>query len=185
MAQVFPISRHASFGVAGEDKIGRWLISRGTSVARFHWIKGSYKGPRIETPAGELVTPDMLAFRLNRCTWIEAKSKAAFTWHRITETWQTGVDIPKWRDYLAVRRTFGFPVWLLFLSEDEVPHQYDLDAGSPYTCPTGLYGREVRALACAVDHYHDGWGKDGMVYFRESSFKRLATKEEVDACSSI
>ena len=118
-------------GLAGESAISEWLKSRGYSVLPvYEKLFDTGKGPQLYTPEGNLIAPDLLVYNGDRVRWIEAKHKSAFTWHRKTERWVTGVDLKHYADYCRVDDESPWPVWLLFLHEGgqarelrEVPHR--------------------------------------------------------------
>ena len=127
-----------------------------------------YKGPRLLMARGrDLVAPDMLAFRAGRILWIEAKHKTVFSWHRKTSRWVTGIDMHQYSQYQQVAKVHPIPLWLLFL------HQQSVSDG-PGPCPTGLYGQRIDVLKGCENHRHENWGKSGMVYWGESSLKKMA-----------
>ena len=109
-----PFNESLAFGKIGESDIARWLRSRGTSVLPVYEKEiDEGKGPQFFAPNGEYVAPDM--FCLPQCEWIEAKHKKVFTWHRISGTWQTGIDLRHWEEYKRVQEISKRRVWLFFL----------------------------------------------------------------------
>lgn len=170
-----------AMGRAGESLIARWLMRKGYNVLPAYEIAESqFKGPRIFSVERDLVAPDLLAFRQKRVLWVEAKSKAAFTWHRLSGTYQDGIDKRHWLDYLELRRRMPWDLWLLFL---HAPGGLAKDNPEGMVPPSGLFGGEIRRLAECIDHESDRWGSSGMVYWRCSNLtvdgKPLATHEEV------
>jgi len=176
-------------GKVGESLIANWLKRRGYNVLPAYEIaEPEFKGPRIFSVERDLVAPDLLAFRFwqeqrreqKRVLWVEAKSKAAFTWHRISQTYQDGIDKRHWLDYLELRRRMPWDLWLLFL---HAPGGLAKDNPEGMVPPSGLFGGEIRRLAECIDHESDRWGSSGMVYWRCSDLtvdgKPLATHEEV------
>lgn len=172
-------------GLIGESLIARWLNARRWNVLPAYQVEvDNGKGPRFYTAtAGALVTPDMLAIRDGQVWWVEAKTKSAFTWHRLTETWQTGIDRRHWLEYLKVREITPFPIWLLFLHR---PDKAAKDTPSGKISPSGLYGQEIGYLCEHVDHEHENHGPTGMVYWQEQSLTKIATyREVVDAAQNF
>ena len=174
-------NRSASFaqsleaGQIGEGLIARWLIRRGSSVLPAYQIEIQHgKGPRFFTPDGVFVSPDLLVFSGEKVTWIEAKTKSAFTWHRISRTWQTGIDLRHWHDYVKVDMLSNWPVWLMFLQRPGVAK----DTPPGMVCPAGLFGNEVSRLVGSVHHEHEGHGPSGMVYWTDDALKKLADISE-------
>jgi len=172
-----------NFGRIAENKIAQWLIATDRFVLPVYETEteADAKGPRVFLCNGSLVAPDLLVFTKLRATWVEAKRKSHFTWHKKTATWQTGIDLPCYEHYLRIADGSPFPLWLLFLHEDHRPDVRDIHAGCDPECPTGLYGENIQKLRKMEDHRHPNWGRRGMVYWRESALKRLASIDEVNA----
>lgn len=69
------------FGKIGESDIAYWLRDRNNCVLPIYEKEiDEGKGPRLFSPNGEHIVPDMLV--LPEVEWIEAKHKSVFTWHR-------------------------------------------------------------------------------------------------------
>jgi len=143
-------------------------------------VEPEYKGPRIFSVEGDLVAPDLFLFNRERAFFAEVKSKAAFTWHRLTRSYQDGIDRRHWMDYLKLRHRMPWPLWLLFL---HAPGGEAKDNPKGMIPPSGLFGGEVLPLARCIDHESDRWGSGGMVYWRCEDLmiagKPFATYEEV------
>ncbi len=107
--------------------------------------------------------------------WVEAKHKTAFSWHRLTERWVTGIDLRHYEHYLRVAMKTPWPVWLLFL------HEGGQAKDSPAESPAGLFGNELLFLSAHENHRSDKWGRSGMVYWAEASLKKLAGLELLTA----
>lgn len=133
------------------------------------------KGPQLFMSDGGLIAPDLFAFRPDgsKVYWVEAKHKTAFTWHRITERWVTGIDMRHYGDYCKVAESSPWPVWLMFL------HEGGQAKDSPPNSPSGLFGNTLDFLKTHENHRHANWGPSGMVYWAEGSLRKLATLEEV------
>lgn len=169
-------------GKVGEDVIVKWLRRRGNTVIPTCDVLGGKSGPRLFTPEAELIMPDLLVWKSGTTRWIEAKTKGHFTWHRMTRTWQTGIDQHHYEDYLRVWRNFNedWEIWLLFLHETATPSISDQLWGCPPLCPVGLFGNRISVLK---DHVRPDprWGRHGMVYWRESDLQLLARSEDLVA----
>lgn len=165
-------------GLIGEGIIAKWLNRHGWNVLPAYEIEQqSGKGPRLFTATmGRLVAPDMLVFNRKKIVWIEAKTKSAFTWHRLSQSFQTGIDQNHWKQYLSVNAVTPFPIWLLFLHRSGNAAK---DTPNGKTSPSGLYGQEIINLRGTIDHIHDGWGRHGMVYWKESAFLKICTHNEL------
>lgn len=168
-------AKQLDWGQAGESAIARWLRKRGNTVLPvYEKIIDNGKGPRLFMPDRVLIAPDLLVLRTQDAYWVEAKRKRAFTWHRITRQWVTGIDLHHYRDYCQVDECSPFPVWLLFLQEDGQAKD------SPGNSPTGLFGNRLSILKRCVHHTHSNWGSSGMVYWDVSALRFLATLKDVE-----
>ena len=160
--------RRLSQGRAVESLIAQFLMRQHYLIfPAYEIIQHEHKGPRVFSAESELVAPDLLVFRFwgekKRVFWAEAKSKEAFTWHRISQTYQDGIDKRHWLDYLELRRRMPWDLWLLFL---HAPGGVAKDNPEGMVPPSGLFGGEIQQLARCVDHEADNYGKGGMVYWR-------------------
>jgi hypothetical protein len=161
-------------GQLGESAIANFLISRGWGVLPAYQVEtDSGKGPRLFGGFGQLICPDLLVFRGSKVYWIEAKHKSSFTWHRLSQTWQTGIDKRHWLDYLRVGEQTPFPVWLLFLHRNGMAK----DTPEGLVSPSGLYGNSISYLRDNVHHESAEWGHSGMVYWTEGALKRIGAVE--------
>ena len=161
------------FGQIGESAISRWLIDRGNTVLPTYEMEiDRGKGPRVFSPAGALVSPDLCVIRDGRIVWVEAKHKTVFSWRRNRPgpRWETGVDLHHWRQYIQVQEITAAPVWLLFLHRKATPSDLDLPYIPPGAiCPTGLFGISLdAAIRCVREckRYADGmayWGADDLI----------------------
>lgn len=149
-----------------------WLRSRGWHILPVYEKEiNNGKGPRLFFPNDtQFVAPDILAFRSDSTLWIEAKTKSVFSWHRKTGKWVTGIDLHHYNQYQRVANASPWPVWLLFL------HKFEREATrtEPWPCPTGLYGGLLGNLINCENHRHQNWGRSGMVYWAESSLKKIS-----------
>ena len=156
------------YGHVGESRIASWLRARGNSVLPVYEIeKQTGKGPRLFAPDRQIIAPDMLVFKGNSAYWIEAKHKTAFSWHRITERWVTGIDLKHYGDYCLIDDYSPFPVWLIFL------HDGGQARDSPAESPKGMFGNTLKILRDKENHRHENWGKSGMVYWAINVLRRL------------
>ena len=161
-------------GRAGESAIARWLKSRGASVLPvYEKVMDDGKGPRLFTPMGQFVAPDLVVFKQGGVMWIEAKHKEAFSWYRIGKRWTTGIDLHHYRDYQDVARIVQCPVWLLFL------HRGGQAKDSPSVSPSGLYGNDLAYLKEHESHTSPHWGRHGMVYWAITDLRALAPLSEL------
>jgi len=174
-------SQARRYGLAGESAIAKWLRGRGFSVLPvYEKIIDTGKGPQLYVPDGTLIATDLFAFNGSKALWIEAKHKTAFTWHRLTQRWVTGIDLRHYADYCRLDELSPWPVWLLFL------HDGGQAKDSPPDSPAGLFGNSLAVLRKHENHQSDNWGKTGMVYWAIDSLIKLATLDELNSvdCAS-
>lgn len=164
-----------TMGKTGEGIIAQWMKRQGYNVLPvYEKEQGDYKGPALYTVDGSLVAPDMVIFKQNgKAAWIEAKTKSAFTKHRITGRWVTGIDLRHYEQYIQVQQVSPWPVWLLFL------HFPGQAKDSPAGCPYGLFGQSITYLQQHENHRHPNGGHGGMVYWAHDTLKKIAELHEV------
>jgi len=155
-------------GKAGETEISQWLMGRGFNILPIYEVlQGNYKGPTLYAADGrKIIAPDLLAFNGQKIIWFEAKHKTAFTWHRISQRFVTGIDLHHYEQYQQIETLVDWPVWLLFLHKGGQAKDSD-------PSPAGLYGNELSALRKCENHRHENHGKTGMVYWAEKSLRKL------------
>ena len=160
-------------GIVGETKIANWFKRKGYSILPVYEVEmDSGKGPRLLTPTRSLIAPDMVVYKGDKCYWIEAKHKTAFSWHRLTGKWVTGIDIKHYEHYCEIDSNSPWHVWLLFLQRGG---QAKDSPGSP----AGLYGNTLKRLRQCENHRHANWGKHGMVYWAIDNLMLIAELDEV------
>lgn len=171
--------KQLEFGKIGESKIAMYLMSRGNSVLPvYEKLDDDKVGPRLYTPDENIIAPDMLIWKGQTLSWIEAKHKSVFSWHRKTRRWVTGIDLRHYQDYLRLAYSnIKWPIWLLFLHEIDEPDERDKPY-CPEKCPIGLYGNNIMALEKDENHRHDNWGNSGMVYWDEKTLIKIETLDE-------
>lgn len=173
-ASSLTFSDSLSFGRAAESDIATWVRSRGWSVLPvYETLMETGKGPQLFTPLEGLIAPDMLIFKGDKALWIEAKHKTAFSWHRMTRRWCTGIDLRHYADYCKVADSSPWPVWLLFL------HRGGQAKDSPPESPAGLFGNTLEFLRDHEHHRHSNYGRSGMVYWELDRLVLLAALETV------
>ncbi len=157
------------FGKAGESLIAQWLISKGYDILPvYEKIIDTGKGPQVFTLKGAYIAPDLLAFSKAKTLWIEAKHKTAFSWHRISQHWVTGIDLRHYKEYCIIEDRGPWPIMLLFL------HEGGQAKDSPPNSPSGLFGNYLSYLRTHENHRHTNWGTSGMVYWGMADLKKLA-----------
>ena len=158
-----------SVGKTGESDVALWLMARGCKILPVYEIaENQFKGPVFHADrVRKLVAPDLLVFGTDQLFWAEVKTKTAFTWHRKTKRFVTGIDRHHYGDYLAIQDEVDLPIWLFFYHADGVAK--DSPPG-----PSGLFGAPLQHLRVRVNHKHDNHGEHGMVYWAENSLKWFA-----------
>lgn len=109
----------------------------------------------------------MFVFGDEKIFWAEVKTKSAFTWHRITECFVTGIDLHHYNDYIKIQECIGLPIWLFFYHKDGAAK--DSEPG-----PSGLFAQELGYLMKNENHRYMHYGRHGMIYWAESKLRRLA-----------
>lgn len=158
-------------GQSGELRIARWFRNRGFFVLPVYELTpGAKKGPRLLSPACELIAPDMFVFKQDKTYWIECKQKTHFSWHGKSQRWVTGIDLRLYEHYLRINDSTPWPVWVLFLHTESTPWTQDIEKWHcPDACPVGLFGNALAALRDEESHRDAG-----MVYWPHESFLPLA-----------
>lgn len=159
-------------GKVGESEIAKWFRGKGYHILPVYEIeKNQFKGPAVFSADGtEIIAPDMLVFSSDKTWWIEAKHKSAFTWHRISKRWVTGIDLHHYEEYLRINRLAVWPVWLMFLHKDGIAK----DTPKGMKSPTGLFGNSLQHLFLNENHRHRNHGKSGMVYWSVDQLIKIA-----------
>lgn len=169
-----------AFGQIGESAISKWLQSRGHAVFPAYQVEQQTgKGPQLFAASGDLVLPDLLAFKSGNAIWFEAKHKTCFAWNRSRKIWVTGIDLRHYGEYQEVAERTGLAVWILFFHPKRNPDKRDLVHGCPSHCPTGLFGNDIDLLAKTENHRSDKWGKSGMVYWSVNDLRKIANAEDL------
>ena len=161
--------RQLAKGKVGESSISQWLRGRGFNVLPIYEIEMDQgKGPALfSADGGEIIAPDILAFKGDKFIWVEAKHKTAFSWHRNTNRFVTGIDLRHYMEYQKINMLVNFPVWLMFL------HQGG-QAKDSVLSPSGLFGNNINFLVKHENHRSGNWGKSGMVYWAVKSLRKLS-----------
>lgn len=178
-----PFQKNLAFGQMAETLIAKWLLSRGNAVLPIYDVEyNTGKGPRLFGPDFQAAAPDLYVWGTRGAMWCEAKHKSVFTWFRVKQKWQTGIDIHHWKAYQTVAQRTGSPVWLLFLHRKSTPDKIDAAHPScPAQCPVGLFGQEMEHLLKNVDHCDKRGSKYGMVYWNHESLTLLERLDKITA----
>ena len=159
-----------SFAKAIERAGEEWLKRRGWLVLS----PSDYSGPDDDKPpslhgaARSFVLPDTLAFRAGRARFVECKWKTAATFHRVTQRWETGIQLRHWEDYRRVRAESGVPTWIVWVHGRE----------------REMRGMDLEGLSELSPRPYDGpkMGPGGMIFFPWQGLVRLASLDAVVAC---
>lgn len=160
-------------GKTGESTIAKVLRFMGYNVLPVYEVEqGQYKGPVLYSGDEKIIAPDLLVFRNTEhgldVRWVEAKTKNAFTHHRISDTWNTGIDVRMYEHYLRVHALSKIKVVLMFL---QTPGEAK-DTPPGKTCPTGLYYGDIDYLSKNEHHRHISNGKP-MVYWTDTTLRKI------------
>jgi hypothetical protein len=148
------------YGKIAESKIALYFMGKGYAVLPIYEKEISEgKGPAIYFPDAEIIGTDMMILKERKIFWIEAKHKTAFSWHRITSRWVTGIDIKHYEHYQEIAKRTEWPVWFIFY------HEGGQAKDSPTESPKGIFGNDLIFLKENENHRHANWGKYGMVYW--------------------
>lgn len=158
-----------AIGKTGESEIAQWLINRGASILPIYEIaENQFKGPSVYSADNiNIIAPDMLVFKKGKITFVEAKHKEAFSWHRITSQWVTGIDLHHYFEYQKIQEKLDIPVWIMFLHRGG-------KAKDSEQSPSGLFSNSLDFLMQNENHRHENWGKSGMVYWNINALKKIA-----------
>lgn len=172
--------QNLKYGKIAESVIAGWFRDKGYSVLPIYEKEiGEGKGPAIFFPDAEIIGTDMMVFnqQCNKVYWIEAKHKTAFTWHRISSRWVTGIDLKHYHHYQVIANRTIWPVWILFF------HEGGQAKDSPSESPSGLFGNDLRVLINNENHKFPGKDRNGknidMVYWAHDKLHKIATLEEL------
>lgn len=102
-----PFNYNLTDGKLGESQITEWLRRKGNHCLPVYEIAdGQFKGPTLYMADNtQLIAPDILVFGKQRIFFVEAKHKEAFTMHRKTNRWVTGIDLHHYEQYQLVQKT--------------------------------------------------------------------------------
>jgi hypothetical protein len=146
------LGRHGAFndrlrhGAEAERLVALWAQRHGwTPVPLAELPATGCGGPRISTPKGEIVAPDLVLVRDSRSRFVEIKRRTSPTLHRATGTLCTGIETHALHQYLRIARATGTHVWLVFMHDSLAP---DLRGGD-----IELLDRRVHHTAAAMAYW--------------------------------
>lgn len=160
-------------GKVGESEIADWFKARGSHVLPVYEVeKGQFAGPALYTAEGHtLIAPDMLCFnRVGRVVWVEAKQKTAFTFHRNTQRFTTGIDLHHYDQYIQVAYAIDWPLFILFLQKGG-------QAKDSKISEAGLFGGEIKDLMENENHRcgPKPHCRSGMVFWAQDKLTKYDT----------
>lgn len=168
-----------AIGRIGESLIAKWLISKNYNVLPVYEKEISdNKGPTLfSSDSKQLICMDLFVFnKRGKAFWIEAKHKTAFSWHRNTDKWVTGIDLHHYKHYLKIADYCSpWPIYLMFLHKNGVAKDTPKDKISP----SGLFGGELQFLRKNENHRHRNHGRSGMVYWGIDVLKKYCELDEM------
>lgn len=98
-----------------ESEFERQQHNRGNFVVRHCdqlGVQGT-KAPMVTGLWAGYRLPDFSVIANNKMIWVEAKYKTLRTWTRAHDRFDHGIDLPNWRDYLAVCKLSSQEGWLV------------------------------------------------------------------------
>jgi hypothetical protein len=140
-----------------ESEFERQAHNRGYLVVRHCDQLGvtGIKAPMVTGPFCGYRLPDFTVIANGRSYWDEVKYKTNATRHRCTGVVEHGIDLPNWRDYLAVAEKSGLDGFLTI---------GDAHTGS-------VLKASFKFLEPRARYYHgDAWFKKGAVFWPVSIF---------------
>lgn len=157
-------------GKVAESLIARWLQKRGNYVLPIYEIeKNQFAGPAIYIEERPVIAPDIMAINSSgNCCWIESKNKSAFTWHRLSKRWTTGIDLKHYNDYLYLMRKIDIPIYLFF-------NQNGGKAKDSKKSESGLFVADLNFLKDHENHRCEAKPhcKNGMVFWAKDKFSKV------------
>jgi hypothetical protein len=145
------------YGKKGESIVGELLVREGNTVIPCATLPAEeYKGPRVFTPEGEMISPDFISIANGHAIWVEVKAKKHSSYHRISGTWNTKIEAKVLRTYTRVADITGCPLDIYFLHAES----YDPESGR-YDAPIGIYILHIYPGEKISYHHECG----GQIYF--------------------
>ena len=159
-----------SFGKVAESAISKWLQARGNYVLPVYEIeKSEYAGPALFINEKPCVAPDMLCIKPDsEICFIESKNKEAFTWHRKTQRWTTGIDLKHYEDYIFLSQKTKIPIYLFFNHRGGAAKDSDKSE-------SGLFFNDLAFLKDNENHRckPKDHCNSGMVFWSKENLKRI------------
>jgi len=169
-------SQKMKMGKWGEEIALRYLIEKlGATVLPAADYVPDNKGPRVSSSDKKTVAPDLLVWKGKRAYWVEVKTKNSFSWHYISNSWQTGIDYKYYVEYKSMHDSSPWPVYMMFLQLGESRHDDRVGVRQP----SGLYYNSIGVLGePGVGRRHTDERRD-MIYWKITNLIKLAELDEI------
>ena len=107
------------YGQDLENEIMRKLTNLGFVILPLSNLpSGQFRGPRLMSPSGDIVSPDIMAIKDGKAIFIEIKRKAYPSFHRATGEWTSRIEDRLYKNYSILSEASGLPVWVITKIED-------------------------------------------------------------------
>ena len=161
------------YGKVGESLVAKWLRKRGNHIMPVYEkvIEGEFRGPAIFPHVGKpFAAPDMFVFTKTTAMWVESKRKGLMTFRDVSRTWQVGIKMKDFNNYLNLIKMSPFQVWIFFLVTGGHDEYNRLSPG-------GLYCENLANLLETFDHYD--YEESDMIYWNDEDLRKFDTYESV------
>lgn len=147
-----------TIGRKAEEFVKLWLRRHGELVLDDY---DPTRAPPVRPAAGG-DAPDLLSMRDGHFRWWHVLWKGGASFTRSTGQWETGLDANTWHRFANVEHVTGYPVWLLFLHQEQ-----------------GEALAQSLAKLEGVKRYTPKFGAGGMYLFPCSALDRVASYEDM------
>ena len=157
----FSQTEQYQLGRTGERIVAEVLETRGWYILPCYDYSGeeNNKAPRLCGISKGYVLPDLLVAKGGTARWVEVKTKSKPTFTLRTGTYEHGISLAHYEDYLKVQEITGSRVWLSV---------YEISTG---VILCGLLDELSDVKRCYIG---TKMGCRGMVFFPRDAFKCLA-----------
>lgn len=163
-------AENIKFGINVEKRFARYMQEE-YQYSYFdpaEYMEEKNTGPGIETPTGKIPTPDILFMKNGERFWVDVKAKVGLTWHRISQTYQTGIDKNSFKHYQTVQEMTGIEVRIVHVVAGWAVKD------SEATEPMILMG-SLDALAESV-HHDDKIHGSKVLFWTTAAFEKIGTR---------
>ena len=146
-------------GRAGEHIVAKWFRARGWHVTPSYDYsgEGGNQAPRMSSAFSAYILPDLDVAGDGRRMWIEVKTKAEPTLHRITNTLEHGIPMRLFKEYKAIELVTGAEVYLVIYEE----------------CSGELLFRPIGTKADGRVYDGPAMNRGGMIFWARASFSLM------------